>query len=176
MRDVRLLEIAKDIVNERKPEILKLLGIPSFQTVISESPFAYIYLLHDDIKYTGGSPEPRMLIAEFGMAMLDGCCGVVVSYYVLVSERYRAKGLGQLLLDIRQRAILEAGYTVMMATSINNNFIENHILFKNGFKPMNDFVNYRTVNKVVMWQKNLRAPKVSATTLQTATGISLVGG
>ena len=176
MRDVNLLEIAKDIVDERKPEILKLLGIPSFQTGISEAPTPYIYLLHDDIKFTDQIPEPRMLIAEFGMTMLDGCCGVVVSHHVKVAQRYCAKGLGQLLLDIRQRAILRAGYTVMMATSINDNFVENHLLEKNGFKPMNDFVNNRTTNKVIMWQKNLRAPKVSATPLQTATGISLVEG
>ena len=152
MRDINLLETAKNLILEKKAEILAMCGLTELTVKISPAPNSFVTLQSekDDLVHLGRN------FAEFGLDMLDGCCGVVVSHHVQVYPSFQGKGLGQLLLQIRQEAILQAGYTMMIATSIADNKRENHILQKNGFKPMHQFVNARTNNTVTMWQKNLR--------------------
>jgi len=149
MRDLNLLDIAVEMILNKKAEILAMCGLTDFTVTILPTPNNFVTL-----KYLKDGTVCGL--AEFGLDMLDGCCGVVVSHHVQVWPSFRGKGLGQLLLQIRQQAILAMGYTMMIATSIARNERENHILQKNGFKPMHQFVNNRTQNTVTMWQKNLR--------------------
>ena len=158
MRDGVLLGFASQGVVARKEEICKITELKDFVVKVSDSPLAYVTLFQrEPLKTDDGEVVYDNQIAEFGLTQLEGCCGVVVSCHVKVHPEFRGKGLGQLLLTIREAAVISAGYTVIMATSIANNAVENHILVKNGYKPMNTFTNARTNHLVTMWQKNLRA-------------------
>ena len=96
-------------------------------------------------------------MASFSMAMLPGCCGVCVFYHASVATDFGSKGLGSLLLQLREEAARKAGYCVALATVLKNNEAERHILESHGnWQKVSEFKNLRTNNVVYVYTTRLR--------------------
>lgn len=101
-------------------------------------------------------------VSRFSLKELPGCCGILVFYHASVATDFQNKGLGALLLRVREEAARKAGYSVGMATVLDNNTSEIHILAAQGWKSLwqqdskvNTFTNRRTGNRVIQFQKSL---------------------
>jgi GNAT superfamily N-acetyltransferase len=96
-------------------------------------------------------------VAQFSVVQLPGCCGVVVFFHASVAEDFRQKGLGSLLLEVREEAAIKAGFTIALATILKSNTTERSLLDKSGWETNAgaDFKNVRTKNEVVMLTKRL---------------------
>ncbi len=119
-------------------------------------PYPYLVTVeHNEFRiYTGDNPH-RDMAAYFCMSELPGCCGVVCFHNSYVYTQYRGKGLGRLLLRLRQKAAILAGYTLAMATTIETNGVEQNLLFKEGWATVDNFKNKRTENSVFVLTKKL---------------------
>lgn len=97
------------------------------------------------------------VVATFAMMQMPANCGMVISTAILVPYPYAGKGIGRLLLEIREQAALLDGYTVALETGIlGHQDRELNILKKNKYTEMERFVNNRTNNKIWVATKNLR--------------------
>jgi hypothetical protein len=95
-------------------------------------------------------------MASFSIAEFPGNCGIAVFYHASVAHDFQHKGLGKLLLELRQEAARKAGYTIAMATVLKTNKAERTILLNAGWGEGSEFVNVRTKNTVVLYTKKLR--------------------
>lgn len=87
-------------------------------------------------------------VAEWGLIQMIGCCGICVSTRSFVSYKYRNKGLGSILNEIRIIYAKCLGYGILMCTDIEQNTAQRKILAKNGWKDIFSFVNPRSSNTV----------------------------
>lgn len=88
-------------------------------------------------------------VAMFSLAMLQGCCGVCVSFHARVTQLYRHSGLGTLLQQMRIDLAREMGYGLMLVTDKHvPGSPQSKILVKNGFTDICQFYNPRSTNKV----------------------------
>lgn len=103
-------------------------------------------------------------VSSFSLAELPGCCGILVFYHASVATDFQKKGLGSLLLRVREETARKAGYSVAMATVLKYNEAELSILEKanwtkigipTGVSRSQVFRNRRTNNEVVQLQKYL---------------------
>jgi len=94
-------------------------------------------------------------VAQFSLAEMPGCCGILVFFHASIASDFRRKGLGSLLLDVRERAAVLAGYSTTQATALKKNEAELTILNKAGWLSFMVFTNERTGNEVVILTKSL---------------------
>lgn len=90
-------------------------------------------------------------IATFGLDQLPGCCGVVVSHSSMVEAKYREKGVGKELNQLRLDIATTMGYGYMLATTIEGNDAQTKIMLDNGWETLKVFINPKTKNKVFLW-------------------------
>lgn len=95
-----------------------------------------------------------MPIIFFSLTQLPGCCGVLVSHNMLIHKDYRNKGVGTFLQGIKEEIAKDNGYTSMLATVVESNKAEIHILEKAGWEPESCFINNRTGNTVWYYTKS----------------------
>ena len=135
-------------------EIAKCLGLPETQVKLEcrIHQYEYTYLLR--VPYP---PDPRLqkCIANWYSQQLPGCCGVLVSYHVGIVESYKGKGLGKILLRLRQKLAYDLGYTVLLCTNRTDNPVQAHLLTRAGFEQAALFQNRRTNNHVSIQYKLL---------------------
>lgn len=93
-------------------------------------------------------------IASFGVTELPGCCGVVVFHNSIVEVAYRKHGIGRRLLEARERAGRDRGYTVLMATVRLDNKDELRLLRDAHWVSCHSFKNQRTNNEVAIYVKS----------------------
>lgn len=105
---------------------------------------------------TYGAGEYREL-SRFSISRLYGCCGVAVFYHASVAKDFRSRGLGTLLLQLREEAARKAGYSLAVATVQADNEEENMILRKAQWELARGFKNIRTGNDIVLYTKELTA-------------------
>lgn len=96
-------------------------------------------------------------MSRFSIEQLPGCCGAVVFYHASVATDFQNKGLGRLLLAVREEAARKAGYTFAQATVLKTNKAERGILEAEGWETLAEFENQRTENVILVYGKNLRA-------------------
>ena len=96
-----------------------------------------------------------VVVSAFSMKEFPGCCGIVVFYHASVAEDFRGKGLGKLLLTLREESARKAGYTQAYATVLESNKAELAILGAAKWESMDRFENQRTRNIVVSLKKSL---------------------
>lgn len=153
-RDIQLLKYAYNKILDRKKEILTILNkdnqlnIDDLTIKITPTPDCYIKIKARSLPQT---------VAHFGLEMFPGCCGATISYNAWIDESFLHKGLGKLLLQIREEASKSCNYTSMWATTIRTNKEAVHLLEKAGYTPLTRFVSSRTDNEITTWFKNLRA-------------------
>lgn len=103
-------------------------------------------------KYLG---QYNHTICSFSLKEMSGCCGILVSYWMVVHKPYQNLGIAKFLQEVKEKIAKQNGYSIMMATTVADNKIENKILQDNGWAIINKFNNKRTTHDVLVWTKNL---------------------
>lgn len=133
----------------------QLREITGSEPFIETTPFTSPNGTHHYTLATYGAGK-YVVMSRFSIDQLPGCCGIVVFYHASVAEDFRKKGLGSLLLKLREEAARKAGYTVALATVLATNEDEISILGKGGWvESAPVFKNKRTSNKVLLLRKTL---------------------
>jgi hypothetical protein len=105
------------------------------------------FLLGRYILFVAGANYP---IASFKLYALPHCCGVMVSSQAFVAHKWRKRGIGQALNEMRQDLGRFYGYSVMLCTDVVDNEVQRHILQKAGFQDLMQFNNKRTGHQVAI--------------------------
>ena len=96
--------------------------------------------------------------AAFSMSAFHGCCGMCIAYHMAVMNPFLNKKLGTLLEAIRIDIATLAGYSKMMATTIQSMHIEHKILKKLGWIEQHKaYTNIRTANEINVWFRDTDA-------------------
>ena len=85
-------------------------------------------------KYVVIEVATKSKIAAFSMTGLPGCCGVCVSHYSHVANRFQGKGLGTLLCGIRKDIAKTMRYSCLLCTDVDDNLPQQRILDRHGWK------------------------------------------
>lgn len=99
--------------------------------------------------------EKEKVITEFKLGQLHGCCGVCVSFNVIVNQTFRKKGINIIGNKLRQEMARICGYTVILCTDVEGNIGEEKTLLKTGWQKLYSFTNARTNNRVNISVKHL---------------------
>ncbi len=117
----------------------------------------------------GGKAQPHLQIGRFHLVQLPGCCGVVVSFGSSVYPPNQKKGIGNLLMQMREQIAWDCGYTLMLATDVRRDGPQYKLFKKNGWVAVKDFQNRRTNNTVDLQTKALKDSGIAVG--QTGVGI-----
>lgn len=96
-----------------------------------------------------------ILIGEFQLSPMPGCCAVVISHNSLVKEQYRGTIASQQFREVKTEIAKKAGYTVMIATSKVNDIPASKNMQKSGYRIVSEFTNKRTNNQLHLGVKVL---------------------
>jgi len=97
----------------------------------------------------------KIIISNFTLVQMIGCCGICVSTGVFVSNNYKNKGVNTILNNFRIDIAKELGYGILLCTDVSDNIAEVKTLDKNGWKHIYNFRNPRTSNKINISIKEL---------------------
>ena len=106
--------------------------------------------------------SPRLRIACGRLNQFPGNCGMVVINNLMVTDSYRGKGVGKILVKILEDIAAIGGYTIALATTNQGCVAANHIFEKHANYQKIDtlaFTNARTQSKITTWIKNIREEK-----------------
>ena len=100
---------------------------------------------------------------SFSMSGFNGCCGMCIAYHMSVCNPFSKKGIGTILEKCRIDIATMAGYSKIMATTIDSMQPEHCILEKLGWKrqPTCVYNNVRTKNTVNVWMYDTDANMAS---------------
>jgi hypothetical protein len=98
-------------------------------------------------------PCQNFIAASFSLRPLPSCCGVLVSHQSYVTESWRGRGVGSVMQDMKTWLGRTLRIGKMIATVVEGNATEEHILRKYGWVSGAPFVNHRTGHTVVEWEK-----------------------
>ena len=98
---------------------------------------------------------PEDYIGHFSLTELSGCCGTLVSHGSRVEEKYRGKGIGNLLMLLREDIAKRMKYSQMIATARSTNEVQKFLFSKRGWVMSGSYRNSRTGNMVINYYKNL---------------------
>lgn len=93
--------------------------------------------------------------AVFNLAQVPSCCGLCLSWTTAVSSYLTHKGIGTLLMELKEKLAFGAGYSRIMGTLIQSMQSEERIWNKFGWEKQKGWINTRTGNTVIMGQKYL---------------------
>ena len=135
------------------------MDIYAFDTDIGE--WAAPVLNPDDIegKDKFGSPHkyPEW-VASMSFTAFAGCeCAVVISHDSYVSAKWQGKGLGKMLLRLREQALERAKVSQVLATVRDDNAKEIHLLESAGWKRLADWKGRYYGGRASLWGKTLDA-------------------
>lgn len=105
-----------------------------------------VFLPSNNWPHTDALDQRPEYIGEFALVSLPGCCGAVVSTHSFVNERYRNRGLGTLLNEMRRELAYRLGYGLMLCTDLASNVPQQKVLERNGWTLASKFQNRRTLN------------------------------
>lgn len=97
----------------------------------------------------------KIIISNFTLVQMIGCCGICVSTGVYVHNQYQNKGINTILNNFRINVAKELGYGILLCTDVSYNIAEIKTLDKNGWKHIYNFKNPRTSNKINISIKEL---------------------
>lgn len=95
-------------------------------------------------------------IASFQLSQVPTCCGLCLSSATYVHATFMKKGIGTLLMELKEKIAWDARYSVIMGTLTTNMEAERKIWKKFGWKEMSSWTNRRSGNTVIVGQKELR--------------------
>lgn len=95
-------------------------------------------------------------IAQFNLTQFPSCCGLLLSYTTMVRSEWQKKGIGALVMELKEKIAREAGYTRLMGTLILPSMTaEKKLWDRSGWKVVEEWRNRRSGNMVVTGQKDL---------------------
>jgi L-amino acid N-acyltransferase YncA len=92
-------------------------------------------------------------IGQFSFSDFPSSTKALVSREVYVNPEFRKKGYGSRLNELRRKAAILAGYTILLATVVDKNDAENAILTKNGWKRVTGWESYN--GPTSLWERSL---------------------
>lgn len=101
------------------------------------------------------SAGDKDLLGFFCLSEMPGCCGVMISHHAAVEKEYRNRGVGQVLMKLREDIAKNLGYSLMMCTTRHNNKAQRRVLQNNDWERDQYFPNNRTNNLVEVWTKRI---------------------
>lgn len=113
-------------------------------------------------RIVGNDTEPTVfggydyICASFRLTTLPSCCGVLVSHDTYVVDQWRGKGLAHLMHGMKDWLGGRLRIGKMIATVMDGNAAEEHILQKHGWVRGEPFTNHRTGRSIVQWEKVLK--------------------
>lgn len=122
----------------------------------------YRTLTNDTIgegQYSISVGKDNRQVATFSLDMLQGCCGVCVSYGSHISHEFRNKGLGKVLNNFRIEIARLLQYGLLLCTNQSVNIPEVRILRANGWTKCTTFLNPRSGNVIDLQIINLTNEK-----------------
>lgn len=105
--------------------------------------------------------DKREHLGSFSLVCLPGCCGILVSTNAYVAAKYRQKGIGRILNEMRISIAYLWGYSCLLCTDIVNNHVQQKILNKNNWQEIYKFINTRTSNNVAIHVVETKKPVIS---------------
>lgn len=94
-------------------------------------------------------------IAHFHLCQVPGCCGMCMSFHTSVAGTYLNKGLGRVLMKLKEQIAFNAGYTLMLATDATRNVAQMKIFDGAKWTRKDLFTNKRTRNEVGVYTRHL---------------------
>lgn len=104
--------------------------------------------------YDKSNTTYEKMVASFSISYLPSCSWIVLFHNVEVYPDFRNKGIGKYLHTLRIQIAKISNGTLAMATVERDNYREQGILEKNGWKKMLNFKR-KTWNKVLENDKNV---------------------
>lgn len=103
----------------------------------------------------------------FSLMTIPGCSGLGLSYGTYVSYDKRGKGIGQAHHKFRLAESASYGHAYLICTVRDDNKVEKHILAKNGWAKLADFLSPDSCDdghRVEIWGRrhNQEEPKVQS--------------
>jgi len=95
-------------------------------------------------------------IFTFKLIEMPGCCAYLISTGTYVGRKYGGKGVAQFLQKLKYEMAKDSHYPYLIATTVKNNEIENHILRKFNWELVDEITNSRTKNIVLFWKKEIK--------------------
>ena len=95
------------------------------------------------------------IIASFCLTEMPSCCMILILHNSNINNKYRNKGIGSILFELKLQIAKELGYATVLCTDIANNTPQRKILAKNGFIDVYDNINPRTDHKVFISIKTI---------------------
>ena len=92
-------------------------------------------------------------IAQFRLTQFTGCCAFMFSTSTAVSAKWQNKGIGTILMGLKQYISKAANFSALVVTDKKSNLAEVGLLRKCGFRELYEKLNRRTGNTVIMWIK-----------------------
>ncbi len=97
----------------------------------------------------------KEVVAYSTLVAMPGCCGMCISTGSYVYERFRNKGIGNIMHKVRKDLATEGGFSCMACTDVASNKPQQNILKKNKWKLVHKFLNANSGNKVCVHIVNL---------------------
>lgn len=95
-------------------------------------------------------------IGHFTMSTMPGCRPVIICNNVGVAEAFRHHGIGSWMQELRLRAAQLAGVQVLLCTVRATNQFQLRIMQKYDWKPLLNFVNPHTDNRVILFMREIK--------------------
>lgn len=141
------------VLEEARTRIEKIVGPVVFETQAADTCSIGIIYKRDISPGLTKHTE----IARFGLGPFLGNCGLAISTGVRVLSPFSGKGLGKILLEVRERALIMEGYSVAIETcAVSLNPGEISLLKKSGYEIIKEFKNLRTGNIIQIFAKDIR--------------------
>lgn len=99
-----------------------------------------------------------MSVGEYQLDSMPGCSRICISHGLQIWPQYRGKGYATIAHQNRLKQAIELGYDVILATIVEGNKPQEHLLQKFGWKQITFFDNLKTQHRVYLWEKNLSDP------------------
>lgn len=99
--------------------------------------------------------QGKTIIGVAYIVQFPGCCGIGVLTAVRIFEGFMDIGYGQMLTSKCIETAIQNNYTILQATTNQNSPAMDHILLKNGFTVISEFVNKKTENNITQYQLSL---------------------
>lgn len=128
-----------------------LLGVPVVverRRPVGSSPNHTYDVFHNKADAKAADRDSRPVIATFCLCQLPGCCGVCVSYHTQVYDPYRHRGIGKLLMKLKEQLAYDSGYTLMLATDRIRSTYQQKIFTASNWDKAAEFKNRRSGNEV----------------------------
>ena len=95
-------------------------------------------------------------IAQFNLTQFPSCCGLLLSYTTMVRSEWQKKGIGALVMELKEHIARETGYSRLMGTlTLPSMIAEKKLWDRSGWKVVEEWRNRRSGNMVVTGQKSL---------------------